>query len=159
MDPDLVYARSAKGEEEIRTRQHQLRPLHRQSLILVDGHSPLKVLLSRWAALRGFEEAMAVLEREGFIEPLAAAANPRSPAQFSGPPATVEEVRRQLIDWLAAQLPGGDAKFAAKLQAAPASSDGLQAAVDACCRLLRLTVDEKLAARFAEHARTLLRKA
>ena len=60
MDPDLVYARSAKGEEEIRTRQHQLRPLHRQSLILVDGQSPLKVLLSRWAALRGFEEAMAV---------------------------------------------------------------------------------------------------
>lgn len=159
MDPDLVYARSAKGEEEIRTRKHQLRPLQRQSLILIDGHSPLKVLLSRWAALRGFEESIMQLERDGFIEPLPAAAPASAPAQPAGQPGEAEEVRRQLLDWLAAQLPARDAKFAAKLQAAPASPDGLQAAVDACCRLLRLTVDEKLAARFAEHAKALLKKA
>lgn len=158
MDPDLVYVRSAKGEEEIRSRKHQLRPLQRQTLILIDGHSTLKVLLSRWAALRGFEETLAHLEREGFIEPMTTAANPRSPAAPAGQPVAIEDARRQLVEWLAAQLPARDTKFAAKLQAAPASMDGLHAAVDSCCRLIRLTVDEKLAARFAEHAKTVLGK-
>ncbi len=159
MDISAVYARSAKGEEALRLHRHQLRLLHRQVLFLIDGRSPLNALLDRWGALNGLDEAITFLVQHGFIEPLRrSSAAPGLPAAVpaAGPgDSPAEQVRQRLVAWLVAKVPGNSDKLVGKLRDAPASQAGLQSAVESCCRVMRLTVDEQLAGQFAEQARAL----
>ncbi len=114
--------------------RYQLRLLHRQELFLIDGRSPLNVLLDRWGALNGLDEALTFLVQHGFIEPLRRASAP------SGVPAAVptagpgvspaEQVRQRPVAWLIAKAPGNSDKLVGQLRAAPALQAGLQAGVE-----------------------------
>jgi hypothetical protein len=150
MDVNAVYARTARGEEELRTRANQLRAVQRQALILIDGRSPLIGVLDRWGSLTGLPEALLFLEDNGFIAPLTSAGNAADPANGT---TTADHVRGLLLGLVESLVPKGNARMVAKLKDAPGSHDGLQAAVESCYKLMRLTVDEGLAEKFFRRAR------
>jgi hypothetical protein len=168
MDPSAVYVRTRLGDEEMRTHAHDLALVQRQVLILVDGHTPLHALLQRWRTLKGLAEALGFLASHGYIAPRDAPASdlptlgeelppPAAPASGGGPRAADPEfIRRHLVAWFLARVPRQSERFVSKLQAAPASEDGLLAAVQSCHRLLRLTVDEALADELRDLVRHLL---
>lgn len=161
MDITAVYARSAKGEDELRSNRLQLRLLHRQVLVLIDGRSPLKSLLDRWSSLNGFDEALRFLVQHGYIEPVRrTSAQPPAPTASSSRAATgspAELVRQRLMAWIAAKVPGHSDKLLGRLRAAPATREGLQSAAESCYRVMRLTVDEELAEQFVDQVRALFK--
>lgn len=157
MDVRTVYVRTSKGEEEVRTREFHLRSVQRQALILVDGHSTLGALLDRWGSLSGLSEALESLAADGFIAPLSSTPAPATVAPPAGPTAP-EDIRARLLALVDSMVPRNNAKLIARLQDAPLSHDGLQAAVDGCYKLIRLTIDERLAEQFAARARSLLQR-
>lgn len=149
-----VFVKTAKGEEEIRTRQNKLPPAIRVPLILVDGRSTVEELVSKGGEQTKLAEALAYLEQHGFIEPTGAAGM-QSPAARAGGGST----KLQLIQLMQALVGQGADKVVAKLNEAPDSRDGLEAAVVACHKLMRLTIDEKKAEEFLARAREILRTA
>jgi hypothetical protein len=166
MDRMTVFVKTAKGEEEIRTRQHKLPPAIRVPLILVDGRSTVEELVSKGGDQTKLAEALAYLEQHGFIEPSGVAGT--RPASISPPglqtPAPRAEGGRgspklQLIQLMQSLVGQGADKVMAKLNEAPDSRDGLEAAVVACHKLMRLTIDEKKAEEFLARAREILRTA
>lgn len=157
-----VFAKTAKGEEEIRTRQNKLPPEIRVPLILVDGRSTVEELVSKGGKQTKLTEALAYLEQHGFIEPSGAAGTRPasiSPAavQTPAPRAGGGSPKLQLIQLMQALVGQGADKVMAKLNEAPDSRDGLEAAVVACHKLMRLTIDEKKAEEFLARAREILR--
>ncbi len=67
MQLNLIYTKTAKGLEEIQTRNHKL-PTHlRRLLIMVDGHSTAADLISRLTALGDVQFALDQLVTSGFI--------------------------------------------------------------------------------------------
>ncbi|MFM2121216.1 MAG: hypothetical protein RL722_2684 [Pseudomonadota bacterium] len=186
MQLSAVYLRTAKGDEEIRTRRNALRLLHRQVLFLVDGQATLEAMIKRWGALHGFEEALIHLHEQGYIQPAtptggvhrasssvaATRPAPLEPAAAKPPPGVVpapvpapvadtlgpagEEVRTRLLAWISLNLGRQEGRFSTRLRAAPATREGLEQAADACYRLLRLTVDESLAEQWRTFSRSAL---
>ena len=86
MDPDVVYAKTAKGLDEIRWRRHKLPARLRALLITIDGKSTAAALVSRFSmpeqAAAGIDGLLAC----GFIEVAtegqeSAAADPLLPAR------------------------------------------------------------------------------
>ncbi len=156
MDANAVYARTARGEEEVRTRANQLRAVQRQALILIDGRSPLTGVLDRWGSLTGLLDALLFLVDNGFIAPLT------SPGSAAASPVNgttnADQVRALLLGLVESLVPSGNARMVARLRDAPGSHDGLQAAVDSCYKLMRLTVDEDLAEKFVSRARGVLQR-
>ena len=155
MDVNAVYARTSRGEEEIRTRANQLRAVQRQALILIDGRSPLAGVLDRWGSLTGLPDALLFLADNGFIAPLT---SPGNAAAGTANGATADHVRGHLVGLVESLVPNGNARMVAKLKDAPGSRDGLQAAVDSCYKLMRLTIDEDLAEKFVSRARGALQR-
>lgn len=71
MDTSRVLVKTAKGQEEIRTKAHKLSPRLRRLLILVDGRSTVGETLARLAVLGdGLADQLETLLREGFLAPL-----------------------------------------------------------------------------------------
>lgn len=70
---NLAYAKTPKGQEEIETRNHGLHPRARRVLILVDGKRQLEDLRGL-CAVQDLEATISLLEQDGYIEALAAAA-------------------------------------------------------------------------------------
>ncbi len=83
-----IHRKSAKGVAEIDTRAHRLPPRVRSLLILVDGKRSDDELR---AMVPQADEALALLQQQGFIEPVApaavapAAAPPAQPAAPGAP--------------------------------------------------------------------------
>ncbi len=150
-----VFVKTAKGEEEIRTRQNKLPPAIRVPLILVDGRSTVEELVSKGGEQTKLTEALAYLEQHGFIEPFGTAGT--RPASISPPGGGSPKL--QLVQLMQALVGQGADKVVAKLNEAPNSRDGLEAAVVACHKLMRLTIDEKKAEEFLARAREILRTA
>lgn len=83
MDPHQIYRKSAKGGEAINARKHGLVGRARSLLILVDGRRGLAELLSLASGFGDVARMLDELARDGFIEPVPAAAG----APMQPPPA------------------------------------------------------------------------
>lgn len=68
MDPDVVYAKTAKGLDEIRWRRHKLPARLRALLITIDGKSTAAALVGRFASPEQATAGIAGLLACGFIE-------------------------------------------------------------------------------------------
>lgn len=85
---NLVYHKSAKGTEEIATRQHRLSPKLRSMLILVDGKRGYDELARLSQLLGSTDEILGQLLDQGFIEPIASAPVPAAATPSATQPAT-----------------------------------------------------------------------
>jgi hypothetical protein len=65
--PDLILIKTAKGNDEIVSRRHNLNPRLRQVLILIDGRRPFSDL-SRMVGEKELVAYAMALESEGFID-------------------------------------------------------------------------------------------
>lgn len=70
MDSNLIYEKTAAGEAAMRQRTRLALRHLRMVLILVDGHTSVADLGEKVGNLQLVEEALAELEKEGFIAPL-----------------------------------------------------------------------------------------
>jgi len=70
VDANLTYQKSAKGLDEIRSRRYRLPKRPRVLLILVDGRTPLDLVLSQARALGIEDSTVYELISAGFIEPV-----------------------------------------------------------------------------------------
>lgn len=74
MDAQLIYRKSAKGSEAINARKHGLVGRARSLLILVDGRRGQADLLALANGFGNVAQMLDELARNGFIEPVSAAA-------------------------------------------------------------------------------------
>jgi hypothetical protein len=65
----IIYDKTEKGHDEIKTRQHHLPSRLRSLLVLVDGKTSVDALLKKIAGLGLNEESIAELLQQGFIAP------------------------------------------------------------------------------------------
>lgn len=95
MNPNDLFHKTAKGEEEISRRSHGLTPRARSLLIMVNGKITGEELEKRGIALGGGSDLFRSLLDGGFIEGMAASAGSApaaaQPGQFG--PAHAEAVR------------------------------------------------------------------
>lgn len=139
MNAQTVLVKTARGEQAIAQRSHELDRHLRYVLILVDGRSNVAELRAKGTGLPDFDESLQLLERQGFICP--------EQTEDAEPGATVDfaEVKEKLIV-VAGEVLGADAqKVVKKLQAAPDSREGILEATGSCKRMVKLIIDEKKA--------------
>jgi len=131
MDPKKTYQKTAKGEDELRTRKYNIPQNLRQVLILVDGKSNVTKILEKAAGFPNAGQSLDVLAGQGFIQL-------DETVTFAG-------IKDELIA-SARQTLGADAeKVIAKIKDAPDTKEGLQATLNSCKKLVRLAIDEKKA--------------
>ena len=141
MDNSIVFAKTAKGAEEIQDRKYGIPLKLRHLLIIVDGKSNVEELLKKGAGLPDITEKLAKLEREEFIA-----------SQKPG----IAEIKVKLIA-IAQETLGTDANIIVKkIKAAPSTREGLQSAIDSCTKLVKLTIDEKKADELVENCRQVI---
>lgn len=142
---DLRFAKTDKGQEEIRTRAYRLNPKLRSLLVMVDGIKSVGELLKAATALGGGREALDALIQDGFIaaapagapvapEPAAVAAPAVSqPAAPIGPAAlsAAKTAMRQYVKLAAGAL---DSRALNKLVDDVRSAADLSACLDRLCR-------------------------
>ena len=73
LEKNIVFRKSAKGQEAFASRHSGLAPRLRSLLILVDGKRPVTELARMAGALGDFEQLLAQLATEGLIEPASGA--------------------------------------------------------------------------------------
>lgn len=88
MDMTAVYAKTAKGQEEISARTYRLPQKLRLVLILVDGRLSVRAHREKAGALGDVIAYMEELERGGFIEAIVPDAGPRAPGAPASPGGT-----------------------------------------------------------------------
>jgi hypothetical protein len=69
MDPNLIYAKTASGEDAMRQRTRVVQRNMRMVLILVDGNATVADLSTKTGNVQLVENALRELEQSGFIEP------------------------------------------------------------------------------------------
>lgn len=162
LTPDLVLAKTSKGTREIAERLFGLDLRLRRVLILVDGKANLGELLRRAAGIPDFLETLKALVERGFVAPVdegaesadREATGPLAPD--AAPPAGARTPQEQVIE-LARQLLGEHAeRVVARIESGGAGAAELGMSIDACYKLIRLTIDEKKAEDFLRRARRIL---
>ncbi len=129
MNPNTVYKRSEKGEEEIRSRKYGIEQHLRQVLIFVDGKASIAKLLDKGCGGSSIVPCLETLASQGFV--------------LVDQVATISCVKGALIA-AARQILGYDAeKIVSKIEDAPDTQEGLEATVRNCRKLARFTIDEK----------------
>lgn len=89
MDIKTVFAKTEKGEEEIRNRTYKLAQRLRTMLIMVDGAATAGELAAKAQSLGVPEDFLEQLVGSGFIAPTAAAVSaPQAPAAGAAAPST-----------------------------------------------------------------------
>jgi hypothetical protein len=160
LTPDLVLAKTSKGTREIAERIFGLDLRLRRALILVDGKATLGELMRRAAGIPDFVETLGTLVDRGFVAPASDAASVHDeitrPLRDDAPHAADRPPQAQVIE-LARQLLGEHAgRVVARLESGGAGAVELGMSVDACYKLIRLTIDEKKAEDFLRRARRIL---
>jgi hypothetical protein len=131
MDPKKIYLKTAKGEEELRTRKYNIPQNLRQVLIFVDGKSNITKILEKAAGFPNVGQSLEELAQQGYIQL-------DDTVTFAG-------IKDELIA-TARQTLGSDAeKVISKIKDAPDTKEGLQATVNSCKKLVKLVIDEKKA--------------
>jgi hypothetical protein len=150
--PDMVLVKTDKGLAELASRQYGLSHELRSALIQVDGRRTVAKILATWSQWPALAEALALLVEQGFVAPAAAAVSPSAAAVTSAPKAELVALARALLGDNAAPV-------VARLERSGDDAASLNAAVDACSKLVLLTIDEDKAGSFAEAARAILARA
>jgi hypothetical protein len=160
MDRQTVLAKTTLGVEALNQRSADLPRVLRHALILVDGRSNLAELEARGAIVPDFSGALVELITRGLVAERggpSAATKPAARTPDDAGAVDTPQSPREALAALATRLLGmrGD-KVLRKIREAGTSRDELLAASDACFKLIRLTIDEKLADEFRRQARQLL---
>jgi len=149
MDSAAVLVKTDKGVAELAQRSDAVPQKLRAILIMVDGKTRLEDLLDRYAGLPEFGEQLTWLLDNGFVavagKPAATAAGAATAHAAFAPSASG---RAGLIE-LAQHLLGahGD-KVIQRLQETEDVRDALVQAVERCCKLIKLSIDESKAEQF-----------
>jgi hypothetical protein len=156
MQPGDVLAKTEKGLQEIQHRGAALTAAARRVLILVDGQRSVADLVHELAHHADVAVLLDQLQVLGLVRPIG---NPGA-AVPAVPTENAADSQREALAQMAETLLGNarGAKVLAKLRSAPDAQPDLSAAVDACVRLIRLTIDERLADNFKSQAALILRR-
>lgn len=129
MNPDVIYAKTEKGLEEMTKRTFKLPARMRTLLIMIDGKAPIADLISKSASPDEAAAYFAALLDDGFIAPKGI--GPSQAARPATPPAGADALnaaKRYVIHALEHAL-GPDADlFTAKVEAAASVGDLAQLA-------------------------------
>lgn len=147
MDARLVFARTAKGEEEFQHRTYHLNQMLRRVLIMIDGKSSVSALIERGTGLSDVPTALEILASEGFISTAEEAT--RGGIGVGDPKAELIALARSLLG-------EQSAKVVKKIEESGGSPDALSQATDACRKLIKLFIDESKAEEFARRAKEIL---
>lgn len=153
MQPGVVLAKTEKGLHEIEHRGAALTAAARRVLILVDGQRSVSDLMHELAHHADVAALLDQLQQLGLVHTIG---KPDAAAISANAADSRREVLAQMAETLLGNARG--AKVLAKLRSAPDAQAELSAAVDACVRLIRLTIDERLADDFKSQAALILRR-
>ncbi|HXH03338.1 MAG TPA: hypothetical protein VNN09_08460 [Candidatus Competibacteraceae bacterium] len=143
MDPQLVYVKTEKGLEEIKSRTRQLSPPLRRILILVDGRATAAEIIDKLKHFGDIGALLAQLEEQGFIAPQGGAASAAAASGASD--VSLDETKRRLRDRIYAALGPMADPLVLKLEKC-AALDGLRLHAEHC----RLLIQENLGQRKAD---------
>lgn len=166
MQPGLVLSKTMKGIVELEQRSMGLSPVMRRVLIMIDGRRSVGALMHEQA---GAFDVVATLEHlialglvagPGVAAAAVADSAPGSAAGAGMPPGRSATTPCDALVNMAEALLGSAAaaKVVIKLRAGGDDPEPLRAAVDACVRLIRLTIDEAKAADFRRQADLILQR-
>lgn len=160
MDPRTVLAKTALGVDALNQRSADLPRVLRHSLILVDGRSNLAELEAKGAIVPDFAGALVELIARGLIAERGgrstSSASAASMVEAAIDDDTPQPLREALAALAARLLDTRADKVVRKIRDSGESRDDLLAVSDSCFKLIRLTIDEKLADEFRREARALL---
>lgn len=141
MGKRVIFSRTAKGKDEIETRQYRLSAKLRMVLILVDGVSDVDKLAEK-SGTPDLAAALEELARLGFIQDQGASLlSPAIAASVSGTSIKAELIR------ISREILGAHAdKVVRKIEESAEDKEALSATLRNCIELVRLVVDEKKSA-------------
>ena len=151
MDADVVLARTPLGAEALEKHDHDLPRVLRHALILIDGRSTVAKLEQRGAIIPDFPAALRELLARGLVVVVAHNGHAAPSAMYGG-----KTLGTALVNVAESILGDKSAKIVKKLEEAGNSREALSSAVDACYKLIRLTIDESRAEEFRKTAKDLL---
>lgn len=127
-----VWKKTAKGEEEIRSRTNGLALNLRQVLILIDGVSDEAKILQKGLSLpTDIRLCLQKLDQQEYIQVESVL--------------TIADVKNELIR-IAEELLGADAeKVIDKIKDAPDDKEGLVSALSRCKKIVKMTINEEKA--------------
>ncbi|HEX4944754.1 MAG TPA: hypothetical protein VFV55_10400 [Usitatibacteraceae bacterium] len=155
MDPHAILAKTPLGVEVLSHRDHDLPRTLRHALILVDDHSTVAGLEQKCAMIPEFAAALRELVARGLVAPRGDGVTV-APAAAAPAGATELPIVQALVGMAESILGERSGKVVKKLEGAGATREELFATVDACFKLIRLTIDEAQAEEFRRAARELL---
>lgn len=156
MDADVVLARTPLGTEALEKHDHDLPRVLRHALILIDGHSTLAKLEQRGSIIPDFPAALRELVARGLVTPVGHSV----PAPANGGSAGGGRTLSSAIVTMAETILGDKGgKVVKRIEEAGQTREELTAAVEACYKLIRLTIDESRAEEFRKAAKDLIARA
>ncbi|HQU16047.1 MAG: hypothetical protein B7Z66_01020 [Chromatiales bacterium 21-64-14] len=157
MDIKTTFVKTTKGKDEIERRSAGLAFKQRRVLILVDGKSTVADLQSKSAGMADLADVLEELLHAGYVEPVGGGAGAVVSAPIQSPAARADPgdsaasgaatpgaaAKKDRLIQVATEILGADGdKVIKKLRAAPDTDEGLRSCLDACRKVIRLTVDE-----------------
>lgn len=149
LTPDAVLAKTDKGHVELAQRKFGLARELRSALIQVDGRRSVAQLLAAWSQWPTLAAALEALAEQGFVAPV----GPATLAAVADLPASP---KRELVALARSLLRANGEQVVARLERCADDAAALRSAVDACYKLVMLTIDERQADAFLAAASAIL---
>lgn len=149
MDSAAVLIKTDKGAEELALRTGSVPSKLRSILILVDGKTRWGDLLDRYSGLPEFSEQLTWLVDNGFIEAEGKSGGTGARTATDHAAFTPSATGRAGLIELADHLLGAHGHTVIqRLQDTEDAHDALVQALERCCRLIKLSIDEGKAEQF-----------
>lgn len=149
MDSAAVVVKTDKGAEELALRTGAVPGKLRAILILVDGKTRWGDLLNRYSGLPEFNEHLTWLVDNGFIEAEGKSGSTGASAATDHATFAPSATGRAGLIELARHLLGAHGHpVIQRLQDTEDTHDALAQALERCCKLIRLSIDESKAEQF-----------
>jgi hypothetical protein len=149
MDSAAVLVKTDKGIAELAQRSDAVPQKLRAILIMVDGKTSWGELLSRYAGLPEFNEHLVWLVDNGFVAVAGKQSGASVRAATDHAAFTPSAAGRAGLIELAQHLLGAHGeKVIQRLQETEDARDALEQAVERCCKLIKLSIDESKAEQF-----------
>lgn len=163
MDSETIFVKTAQGIEELERRTLGVGATLRRLLILINGQRTVAELVHENAGSIDVSSTLEQLRTRGLIVESgqeATATSGHAPAALADVSTQDVSVRNALIDMARSVLGEQHVeRFASKLEgiANENDADELNAVIDKCVRLIRLTIDEDKAEDFRRQAEVIMR--
>ncbi|MCK6600308.1 MAG: hypothetical protein L6Q77_00650 [Bacteroidetes bacterium] len=142
----MIYRQTEDGKKEARNPSSGLPHLSRMILFLVDGKQDSAAIDLTLKNPPGLESAFQFLVDHHLIE---SAGEVTSATNGT-------DLRVQLISLFKTHLPAFASRAEAKLLSVPDDPDSLRSAFEGCCKVVRLTIDEKTSSKILQEGQSLL---